>query len=206
MQGEFAHEDTPQPSLRCIPHGDKFPHALASDWVAPNAVLIGDVTMKEGSSVWHGVKLRGDRVPITIGRNSMIQDNSTVTNNNGSAGDKVIIGDNVYVGANARLEPCELESFSYVGMGASIGKGSIVESFAVVAAGAQLAEGTVVPSGQIYAGSPARYLRDLTQQEKHLIGEHHMEMQQLAQVYNEMTEMTFREQIDATDQRLQYQF
>jgi carbonic anhydrase/acetyltransferase-like protein (isoleucine patch superfamily) len=99
----------------------------------------------------------------------------------------------VYVGANARLDNCNLESFAYVGMGASVGKGSVVESFAIVAAGANVPEGTTVPSGQIYAGSPARYLRDLTQHEKHLIGEHHLEMQQLAQVYNEMTEMSFRE-------------
>jgi gamma-carbonic anhydrase len=109
----------------------------------------------------------------------------------------VTIGDNVYVGANAKIDGCELESFAYVGMGASVGQGSLVESFAVVAAGAQVPENTTVPSGQIYAGSPARYLRDLTQQEKHLIGEHHFEMQQLAQVYNEMTEMSFREQLDA---------
>ena len=103
----------------------------------------------------------------------------------------------MYVGANAKIDGCELESFAYVGMGASVGQGSLVESFAVVAAGAQVPENTTVPSGQIYAGSPARYLRDLTQQEKHLIGEHHFEMQQLAQVYNEMTEMSFREQLDA---------
>ena len=69
----------------------------------------------------------------------------------------------MYVGANARLDECELESFSYVGMGASVGKGSIVESFSVVAAGANVLPGTTVPSGQIYAGSPATYLRDLTQ-------------------------------------------
>lgn len=62
-----------------------------------------------------------------------------------------------------KLQPCDLESFAYVGMGASIGKGSTVESFAVVAAGAQVPDGTTVPTGQIYAGSPARYLRDLTQ-------------------------------------------
>jgi carbonic anhydrase/acetyltransferase-like protein (isoleucine patch superfamily) len=69
----------------------------------------------------------------------------------------------VYVGANSKLDSCNLESFAYVGMGASVGRGSIVESFAVIAAGASLPEGTTVPSGQIYAGSPAKYLRDLTQ-------------------------------------------
>jgi carbonic anhydrase/acetyltransferase-like protein (isoleucine patch superfamily) len=123
----------------------------------------------------------------------MIQDNSRVGSNSKGEGDAVNIGDNVYVGANVRLDTCELESFAYVGMGASVGKGSKVESFAVVAAGANVPEGTTVPTGQVYAGSPARYLRDLTQHEKHLIGEHHFEMQQLAQVYNEMTEMTMRE-------------
>ena len=79
------------------------------------------------------------------------------------------------MGPNAKLEECELESFSYVGMGASIGRGSVVESFAVVAAGAVVPEGTTVPTGQVYAGAPAKYLRDLTQQEKHLLGEHHLE-------------------------------
>lgn len=72
------------------------------------------------------------------------------------------IGDNVYVGANATLDSCDLESFAYVGMGATVSRGCTVESFGVVAAGAVLPEGTTVPSGQIYAGAPARYLRDLT--------------------------------------------
>ena len=86
----------------------------------------------------------------------------------------------MYVGPNATLDACNLESFSYIGMGASVGKGATIESFAVVASGAQIPEGAVVPSGQIWAGSPARYLRDLTQEEKHLISEHHLEMQQLS--------------------------
>ena len=91
-------------------------------------------------------------------------------------------------------------------MGASVGKGSTVESFGVVAAGAVVPEGTTVPSGQIYAGTPAKYLRDLTQQEKHLIGEHHFDMQQLAQVYNDMCEMNFREQQDHFEEILHHKF
>lgn len=91
----------------------------------------------------------------------MIQDNSRLGSNSGNNG-SITIGDNVYVGANAKLEECELESFAYVGMGATVGRGCTVESFAVLAAGAQLADGETVPTGQIYAGAPARYLRDLT--------------------------------------------
>ena len=191
------------PSLRCVAiSGSKFPKALDADWIAPNAVLVGDVTMSEGSSAWHGVTMRGDTARVQIGKNSMIQDNSHIGSSDLS-GD-VVVGDNVYVGANARLDACELESFAYVGMGASVGKGSVVESFAVVASGANVPEGTRVPSGQVFAGSPAKYLRDLTQHEKHLISEHHLEMQQLAQVYNEMTELTPREQIDHQDNYIMY--
>jgi carbonic anhydrase/acetyltransferase-like protein (isoleucine patch superfamily) len=92
--------------------------------------------------------VRGDQQQILIGKNSIIQDNSLLFNSNTqSKNNKLDIGDNVYVGPNATLDSCTLESFSYVGMGASIGKGSIVESFAVVAAGAVIPPGTTVPSG-----------------------------------------------------------
>jgi carbonic anhydrase/acetyltransferase-like protein (isoleucine patch superfamily) len=145
MQGPMAHKDTLVPSLRCVPiSNSKYPKSLDADWVAPNAVLIGDIEMGEGSSVWHGVTLRGDQSSIKIGKNSLIQDNSRIASKDGV---DVVIGDNVYVGANAKIDGCELESFSYVGMGATVGKGSVVESFAVVAAGAQVPENTTVPSG-----------------------------------------------------------
>ena len=86
------------------------------------------------------------------------------------------IGENVYVGPNASLDSCTLQDNSFVGMGASVGRGATVESFAVVSAGAVIPEGVTVPSGQIFAGAPAAYLRDLTQEEKHLMTEHKMEL------------------------------
>jgi len=73
MQGEMGHTDTLVPSLRCVPISNaKFPKTLDADFVAPNAVLIGDIEMDEGSSVWHGATLRGDTASIKIGKNSMI--------------------------------------------------------------------------------------------------------------------------------------
>lgn len=66
------------------------------------------------------------------------------------------------MGANASLDACILEDNSFVGMGATVKRGARVEPFAVVSAGAVLEEGSVVPSGQIFAGAPAKYLRDLT--------------------------------------------
>lgn len=124
--------------------------------------------------------MRGDTAAVQIGKNSIVQDRTHISSNKRQAGDKVTIGDNVYVGANSTLDSCTLESFSYIGMGATVSRGCTVESFAVLASGACLPENSTVPSGQIWAGSPARYLRDLTQEEKHLVSEHHLEMQQLS--------------------------
>lgn len=86
----------------------------------------------------------------------------------------------MYIGANCNLDACTIEDNAFVGMGSSVARGAKVEAFAVLAAGAALAEGQIVRSGQIFAGSPAHYLRDLTQEEKHLMSEHKMEMQQLS--------------------------
>ncbi len=75
------------------------------------------------------------------------------------------------------LDACTIEDNTFIGMGASIGRGAKVESFGVLAAGSVLAEGQILPSGQIFAGAPSKYLRDLTQEEKHLMSEHKLEMQ-----------------------------
>jgi carbonic anhydrase/acetyltransferase-like protein (isoleucine patch superfamily) len=172
--------------------------------VAPNATVIGDVRLGEGASLWHGVILRGDTAMINIGKNSLIQDLVRIASNLSRAGDKVSIGENVYVGPNASLDACTLEDNAFIGMGATVSRGATVESFAVVSAGAHVAEGVTVPSGQIFAGAPAKYLRDLTQEEKHLMSEHKMEMQQLSQVYSEETEKTFREVLNSTDEHIKY--
>ena len=88
-------------------------------------------------------------------------------------------------------------------MGSTIQKDAVVEPHAIVAAGSVVLEGTVVLSGQVFAGSPAKYLRDVTQEEKHQIAEHMIEMQQLSQIYNEETEKTFREQLNDMDDVIQ---
>ena len=73
MQGNFAHEDKLQPSLRNYRSQNGIqPQVFDADWVAQNAVVIGDVSLKEGSSLWHGATLRGDQTKISIGKNSMI--------------------------------------------------------------------------------------------------------------------------------------
>lgn len=148
MQGDSAHEDRIVPSMRCIPISDaKYPKVLGADWVAPNATVIGDVKLAEGSSIWHGTIVRGDTASVSIGKNSIVQDNTRIASNQNQPGDKVTIGENVQVGANSRLDACTLDNFAFVGMGASVHRGARVESFGVLSAGGVLEEGVTVPSG-----------------------------------------------------------
>jgi len=73
LQGAAGSVDAHQPSLRCIPISEsKYPKLLDSDWVAPNAVVIGDVKLGEGSSLWHGVIVRGDTAAVSIGKNTSV--------------------------------------------------------------------------------------------------------------------------------------
>ena len=121
--------------------------------------------------------VRGDTAQVNIGKNTAIQDLTRIGSDASQPGDQVSIGENCYVGANATLDSCTLEDNAFVGMGATVSRGACVQAFGVVSAGAVVPEGVTVPSGQIFAGSPAQYLRDLTQEEKHLMTEHKMEMQ-----------------------------
>lgn len=166
--------------------------------------MIGDVTLGAGSSLWHSVIVRGDTATVRIGKNTTIQDLARISSNKAAAGDAVTIGDNCYIGANSSLDACTIEDNSFVGMGASVARGAKVESFGVLAAGSHLGEGATVPAGQIWAGAPAAYLRDITQEEKHLMSEHKLEMQQLSQIYSEETEKSFREVLDSMDERIRY--
>ena len=94
--------------------------------MAPNATVIGDVRLGEGSSLWHGVILRGDTASINIGKNTMIQDLTRIASNASRAGDQVRLGHNVYVGANVSLDACTLEDNAFVGMGATVSRGACV--------------------------------------------------------------------------------
>lgn len=202
--GDNQHHDELVKSLRWVPINNKvFPKLLSADWIAPNATVIGDVEFASGSSLWHTAIVRGDTAKVTVGKNSLIQDR-TVVKSSSKEGSEVKIGNNVFVGPNWHIDACTLDDYWYIGMGATIHKGAYVEPYAVVAAGAVVQEGAVVPSGQVWAGSPARYLRDVTQEEKHQIAEYLIEQQQLSQIYWEETEKTFRE-IQDTETHYKYE-
>lgn len=138
--------------------------AIAPDaFIAQNAVITGDVVVGAQSSIWYGCVLRGDVHHIRIGDRTNIQDGTIVhvTRERFAC----IIGSNVTVGHAAILHGCTLEDDCFVGMGATVMDGAIVESGAMVAAGALVTPGKVVRKGELWAGSPAKPLRPLTEAE-----------------------------------------
>lgn len=134
-----------------------------SAFIAPNAAVVGDVEIGEGSQIWYGCSLRGDVNPIKIGARTNIQDNTVIHTTSDFQG--TIVGDDVTVGHSAILHACTVEDMGFVGMQACVMDGAVVESKAMLAAGALLTPGKVVPTGQLWAGRPAKYMRDMTQEE-----------------------------------------
>ena len=137
-------------------------------FVAETALLLGDVVVGAGSSIWYGCVLRGDGNLLRIGERTNIQDGTVIHVNHqedggrGGPGFSTLVGSDVTVGHMAMLHACVLEDFSFVGMNATVMDAAVVESDAMVAAGALVTPGKRVPTGELWAGRPARKMRDLS--------------------------------------------
>lgn len=135
-----------------LPYKDKYPVIAKDVFIAPTAVIIGDVEIAEGANIWYGTVLRGDLAPIRIGANTNIQDNCTVhTDVNKPA----VIGMNVTVGHNAVVHGCTIEDRCLIGMNAVVLSGAHVKSGCIVGAGAVIKENMVAGPFQLLAGIPA---------------------------------------------------
>jgi carbonic anhydrase/acetyltransferase-like protein (isoleucine patch superfamily) len=136
----------------------KQPDIHETVFIAPNAVIIGDVEIKEGASIWFGAVLRGDMAPIVVGRNSSIQDNVTIHND---VDRPVIIGDRVTVGHNAVVHGCTIDGDCLVGIGAVLLNRAHIKQGSIIAAGSVVREGEVVGPCHLVAGIPALFKRVL---------------------------------------------
>lgn len=161
----------------------KAPAVDHSAFVAPTASVMGDVEIGPGSSVWYGAKVRGDVHMIRMGKNVSIGENAMVHVAKIQGDHPTIIGDGVTVGPNAVVHACTIQSNTLIGAGAQVLDGAKVESNAVVAPGAMVTPNKVVPSGQLWAGSPAAFLRDLTDEEIASIAASAQDMAGLAQAH-----------------------
>jgi len=138
---------------------DKAPSVASSAFVAPSASVIGDVALADKASVYYGAVLRGDASSITVGAGTNLQDGVVVKT---TAANPTAIGADVTVGHNAVLTGCTVGDNTLIGMGAVVSAGAVVEGNAFVAAGAVVEAGTTVPANEMWAGNPAKKLKDLT--------------------------------------------
>lgn len=134
-------------------YGGKTPDVSGAAFIAENAVIIGDVTLKKGSSVWYGAVLRAEEESITVGENSNIQDNCTV---HCSTGHPVVIGDNVSVGHNALLHGCTVGAGSLIGMHSTVMNGASLGKSCLVGAGALVTENKKFDDNSLIIGVPAK--------------------------------------------------
>jgi len=142
-----------------LPYRGVWPTIDPDAFIAPGAVVIGDVVIGAGSGIWFGCVVRGDVHEIRIGRDTNIQDGSVVHVSKGTFG--TYIGDGITIGHKALIHACTLETGCFIGMGATVMDGGVVEAGAMVAAGALVTPGKRVTGGTLWAGSPARPKRDL---------------------------------------------
>ena len=145
-----------------LPYQGKSPVIGKDVYIAPTAVIVGDVVIGDRASIWFGTVLRGDLAPIRVGSETNIQDNCTV---HVDQGHPAVIGDRVSVGHHAVVHGCTVEEESLVGIGARVLSGAVIRTGSVVAANAVVREGQQVGPRQMVAGAPARVKRELGEEE-----------------------------------------
>lgn len=133
-----------------------------SVFIAPGAIVSGDVTIGENASIWYNATVRGDRHPIVIGGGTNVQDNCVI---HVGAGYSVHIGENVTIGHGAIVHGCEIGDNSLIGMGAILLNGSVVGKNCIIGAGALITEGKKIPDNSLVIGSPGVVKRQVTREE-----------------------------------------
>lgn len=139
----------------------------ANCFFADNATIVGEVFLGDNCTVWFNAVLRGDVHSITIGNNTNIQDGVIIHGTYQRA--KTVIGSNVSIAHNAVVHGCTIEDNVLIGMGAIVMDNAVIGPDSVIAAGAVVLAGTIVEGGSIYAGMPARKVKDISEEMKEVI-------------------------------------
>jgi carbonic anhydrase/acetyltransferase-like protein (isoleucine patch superfamily) len=127
-------------------------------WVAPTAVLIGNVIVEAGANIWFGAVLRGDNEPIVVGAGSNVQESAVLHTDMGFP---LTIGANCTIGHKAMLHGCTIEAGSLIGMGATLLNGAKIGAGSLVGACALVTEGKEIAPGSLVMGAPAKVVREL---------------------------------------------
>ena len=145
-----------------LPVEGKLPVFGDDCYLAPNATVVGDVITGDKCSFWFNAVVRGDVNSIRMGYKVNVQDGAVIHATYKKT--KVVIGNNVSIGHNAIVHGCTLHDDVLIGMGAIIMDNAVVHSHSIIAAGAVVLEGTIVEAGTIYAGVPAKKVKDISQE------------------------------------------
>jgi len=159
----------------------RMPQIAASAYVDPAAVVIGDVTIGEHSSVWPCAVIRGDVNWVRIGARTNVQDGSVLHVMKDQYA--LVVGDSVTIGHGVILHGCTIEWRVLVGMGAVILNGAKIGAGSIIAAGTLVPEGTVVPPGSLFMGSPGKFRRALTPEDQETIDRYAGRYAEYAETY-----------------------
>ena len=146
--------------------GEQEPKYNGSNFIAPNAAVIGNVELKKNASVWFDVVIRGDNDPINVGENSNIQDGSVLHTDLGAP---LSIGSNVTVGHKVMLHGCTIRDNSLIGINSTILNHAVIGKNSMVGANSLITEGKEFPENSLIMGSPAKVVRKLSDKEVMMI-------------------------------------
>ncbi|OGO76891.1 MAG: gamma carbonic anhydrase family protein [Clostridiales bacterium GWB2_37_7] len=145
-----------------INYKDYKPNIAHNSFIAPNSIVIGRCTIDENSSVWFNAVIRADVNEIKIGKNVNIQDGSVLHCDHDY---NVSIADNVTIGHNAIIHGCKIGSNCIIGMGSTILDGAVIGENCIIGANSLITSGKVIPGRSLVIGSPAKVVRELTEEE-----------------------------------------
>jgi carbonic anhydrase/acetyltransferase-like protein (isoleucine patch superfamily) len=169
-----------------VEYEGKRPQIGQNVFIAPTAVVIGNVEIGDNASVWYGVVIRGDEGKIVIGRGSNVQDNSVIHT---TPEIPTILEENVTIGHGALLEGCTIEKGAVVGMGSIVLHRAVVGQQAMLGAGSVVTPGTVIPPRALAAGAPAVVKKELSGAALHSVEGN-------AKVYHELSHHYLEQRLD----------
>ena len=164
---------------RFLPFEGKWPRVHASAFIAETAILIGDVEIGEGASVWYHCVLRGDTNYIRVGARSNIQDGTILHVNRQQF--PCILGEDVAIGHAAIVHACTLENRAFVGMGATVLDGAVIEQGGMIGANGLLPPGKRIGRNELWTGAPAKLARVMSDEDRKrfdMVADHYVELGQ----------------------------
>lgn len=166
---------------RLLPYLGVLPIVDESAFIAQTATIIGDVHIGANSGIWYGCVVRGDVNEIRIGNGTNIQDLSMI--HCAENGQGTYLGDNITVGHSAVLHACTIENNAFIGIQACVMDDCLIEQGAMVAAGALVTPGKTVKANEVWAGRPAKKLRDINDKDLEFFTLNRERYQRLASLY-----------------------